>query len=227
MISLFFQSKTECFANGINQMRCQNTLCIKDSPINRQRAEDTKWDLIRTKTMVWALWGDNRDIKFQEWSNRDTKYRNTNTRPKYSHRSTRCDKKEEWDREKDNLLLGWNERPLVAVFCGASTPRRRKRASVDEGFQLFLEVRGGSKMSRRRGFSSSEEEEDERLPPTGGLPRQHKGAQFATRWKISHHQHHHCLPSSRAGQLSPLQDDTYSDPTQYVAGLNIMIGTMA
>ena len=34
-------------------------------------------------------------------------------------------------------------------------------------------------------------------------------------------------PSSRAGQLSPLQDDTYSDPTQYVAGLNIMIGTLA
>ena len=66
------------------------------------------------------------------------------------------------------------------MTCGASTPRRRKRASVDEGFQVLLEVRGGSKMSRRRGFSSSEEEEDERLPPTGG-PRQHKGAQFATR----------------------------------------------
>ena len=28
---------------------------------------------------------------------------------------------------------------------------------------------------------------------------------------------------SRAGQLSPLQDDTYSDPTQYVAGGPVII----
>ena len=86
-------------------------------------------------------------------------------------------------------------------------------------------------MSRRRGFSSSEEEEEASRPP-----RQHKGAQFATRCDL-HHQHprvflpknqFHCKSicdltfsqCCRTGQLSPLQDDTYSDPTQYVAGSN-------